>query len=849
MDFRNADGFLPLECLQNSNGTEAHLKGQVVQRYVSSAKQVASKKVPHLKDKLLSVNKTIEAAKSELRLAKVELGLIKEQQRLRTEKKEQDEIGMKEEVMRLRAELESMRCEREQLSAEKEMITEKCNQQQWETDTAHSESEDSQTSWIASEFNLMVSELEQTNRLIKRKAVSKPKQDSNEKLKMAASRFSLRVEEGKHSSFPKSFFSPKGKDDTQIKECKTDATDLSDELYVEQMSMMSMEYGTMKAPSDSNEEVVSDTPRSESGSCDEDKESTKAVEEVVSDTASPKDAEKGDAEQGRERNELKKLVSDDSLDYPYPKQRSSSELASTSGSLDDERAKAYDGANDAGSAQDSYELKSQDDDDDLYPKERSSFKRVGKSGASGDKHAKSYEDANDAGFAHDSYELKSQDDDSYSKERSSFKKVGTSGAPGAKSYEDTNDAGFAQDGYELSSQDDDSYPKARSSFKKVGTSAKSSQESYELKPRVEENTERINRVARGITEKIGKKDRSRRKDKNLSDEYRFDETGSASASDNSSAARLSLPSTLVPSGLSGQRSNCSDSDIFAPDVVKQILHKQRHSGRKCKYTDLPTIGISSVSKPTDNSHHSYTGEELSIEEETAWLTEDKPRTRRSRKGIRGTPTRSMADDLTNIDDEEPGWNTTKSMADDLTNVDDEESNKVEDYGDLGGREWRRPKRSSQRGRHKEYEKVSSGRGVRFATEPEVIDETREGFSSDFNEFDHAVDKAMTKISKRTSQLTVESHHHSRSRRRRSRSGCRGRSHRRNSDKPHHRSQSRPKHERRNIYVTTEDKVEILIPDPPAGRSFESNRSHMSSKTLDPPYARSESFSVAGFESL
>ena len=236
METTNNREQLPLECVitEATTGLASPMRGQVLQRYVNAAKQVAHQSVPKLKSELFQVNKTIEAAKSELRLAKLELGMIKEQQRLMAARKVKEESNMKEEVLRLRAELETLRCEREQLEAEKELWTEKCKQEQWVV--AEVLSSDGNDAWIANEFNEMVNELERTSRLVQRKPHG---HDS------AVARESLPVGDvfppGTSVWDAMQFFPTKSDDmmktkkhDTELKECKTDTTEISDDAFTEQ---------------------------------------------------------------------------------------------------------------------------------------------------------------------------------------------------------------------------------------------------------------------------------------------------------------------------------------------------------------------------------------------------------------------------------------------------------------------------------------------------------------------------------------------------------------------------------------------------------------------------------------
>lgn len=179
IEVRNDKGKLPLECV-TMKGRPSSMRGEVLQRYVSSAKQVATQEVPKLKDELFEVNKTIEAAKSELRLAKVELGMIKQQEKMRVQNKEMEENKMKEEVLRLRSELELLKSERDDFSEAKEQWVEKSKAQQHQVLAASdSDSDDSQRSWLAMEFTAMVSQLEQTTLTSKEtRSKRKPKDTS-----------------------------------------------------------------------------------------------------------------------------------------------------------------------------------------------------------------------------------------------------------------------------------------------------------------------------------------------------------------------------------------------------------------------------------------------------------------------------------------------------------------------------------------------------------------------------------------------------------------------------------------------------------------------------------------------
>jgi len=163
LESKNGKGRLPLECV---SADSSPMRGQVLQRYVHSAKHVASGNVNNLKHDVAVVTKSIEAAKSELRLAKVELVMMKEQYRHHAERKTKEESGMKNEVLRLRAELEILRTEREQLVAEKQRWADQSLRREDDSDetaSCPSARKNGAPSWFEEEFNQVADELAHTS--------------------------------------------------------------------------------------------------------------------------------------------------------------------------------------------------------------------------------------------------------------------------------------------------------------------------------------------------------------------------------------------------------------------------------------------------------------------------------------------------------------------------------------------------------------------------------------------------------------------------------------------------------------------------------------------------------------
>ncbi|CAB9515607.1 expressed unknown protein [Seminavis robusta] len=273
MEVTNGQGKLPSECgrLSRDANDSSPLRGEVLKKYVDSAKEVASQQVPKLKDKLFEVNRTIEAAKSELRVAKMELGMIKQQEKMRLQNKEKEENRMKEEVLRLRSELQSLRNEQELLSAEKQLWAEKAlfqqdhqeqqgqqpqpqpqQQQQQHQIIVLSDSDSDDTHWIATEFSEMVSELEQTTRTVHQRQPSKRYDRSAEHYKK-----SQMVSKTSRGGITTSLFRPKldtmklSREFRELQESVTESTDLSQDLKDPQLSVEDTE--TSRASNDDDD--------------------------------------------------------------------------------------------------------------------------------------------------------------------------------------------------------------------------------------------------------------------------------------------------------------------------------------------------------------------------------------------------------------------------------------------------------------------------------------------------------------------------------------------------------------------------------------------------------------------
>ena len=239
METPNERGKLPLECVQSEAGKDLLLpiRGHVLQRYVDSAKEIAYRHIPQLKTELFQVNKTIEGAKSELRLAKLELNMTKEHHRLLVERKVQDENNMKEEVQRLRAELETLKCEREQLAAEKELWAEQRQQDPYVVSEVLSSDYGNNGAWISNEFNHMVTQLEQTSRLVHRNdnahAILVDNQgQAGDSGNSCPSQASVRDIMNEYASKPSNGDMGKNKKASnmvELQECRTDATELTDQ--------------------------------------------------------------------------------------------------------------------------------------------------------------------------------------------------------------------------------------------------------------------------------------------------------------------------------------------------------------------------------------------------------------------------------------------------------------------------------------------------------------------------------------------------------------------------------------------------------------------------------------------
>ena len=261
MEIPNERGQLPLECVQSERGKDVLLpmRGQVLQRYVNSVKEIAYQHVPQLKTELFRVNKTIEGAKSELRLAKLELGMIKEHHRLLAERKIQEENNMKEEVHRLRAELETLRCEREQLAAEKDLWSEQREQDPWVVPEVLSADGGNNGAWISNEFNHMVTQLEQTSRLVHR--------NNNVHTNKAIDQGQAGDITQEYATKPSNDVMSKKKkvsNMAELQECRTDATELT------HRQLSSEEEYEKKSPSCTRQSGDKSQSRSRAGSDDDD---------------------------------------------------------------------------------------------------------------------------------------------------------------------------------------------------------------------------------------------------------------------------------------------------------------------------------------------------------------------------------------------------------------------------------------------------------------------------------------------------------------------------------------------------------------------------------------------------